>query len=258
MTDAPDITPIAVVLVECWSAIRREHPEVPPAIITIGPSTAAGRVTAGHWSPSRWATPGAENALRHEPVEPEARRHHEVVITGEGLSDTTEGIFDTLLHEATHGLAHARNIKDTSRDARYHNKKFRMLADEMGLDVTEDKVNGFAHTTPRAATLDRFRPELERLRAVHAALGMVFRVPNAVVRRGAATPTDPGAEERVNEGDDGEAEVAEEVNVVGGKKVALACSCGLRIWIAAGVWRDRKPEIACLNKKCGTLFVAAE
>lgn len=256
MIDAPDITPIAVVLVECWSAIRRHHPEVPPAIITIGPSTAAGRnaVTAGHWSPSRWATPGAD--IRDDKSEGETRRHHEVVITGEGLSDTTEGIFDTLLHEATHGLAHVRGIKDTSRDGRYHNKRFHKLADEMGLDAVENKVNGFSQTTPRAATLDRFRPELERLRAVHAALGMVFRVPSPVAPRGPNGPSDTTTTGDEDGDEDGDTD--DEVTVSGGKKVALACSCGFRIWIAAGVWRDRRPEIACLNKSCGTLFAAAD
>jgi hypothetical protein len=39
-----------------------------------------------------------------------------------------------MLHEAVHALAHARGVKDTSRDGKYHNKReFVALAGELGL-----------------------------------------------------------------------------------------------------------------------------
>ena len=250
VTQAPDLTPLATALVTIWAAIRRRHPEVPPAIITIGPSVAAGRnaVTAGHWSPTRWSTPGADDPTA---------RHHEVVITGEGLSDTTEGILDTLLHEAAHGLAYVRKIKDTSRDGRYHNKRFAKVADEMGLDTQELRNIGFARTSPRAATLEVFQVELDLLRAAHDALGKVFRVPSGGPRptppRPPQQPDDDNADDDGDDGDDGGAEPADE-NIAAGRKLALVCSCGFTLWIAAGVWRDRKPQIACLNDGCGLIF----
>jgi hypothetical protein len=43
----------------------------------------------------------------------------------------------TLLHEAAHGLAHVRKIPDTSRQGRYHNRRYQVLAEELGLDVAE-------------------------------------------------------------------------------------------------------------------------
>ena len=56
------------------------------------------------------------------------------MISGEGLRRTAHDVLGTLLHEAAHALAHARGIKDTSRQGRYHNKHFKTLAEELGLD----------------------------------------------------------------------------------------------------------------------------
>ena len=60
------------------------------------------------------------------------------MISGEGLARTPREVLGTLLHEAAHALAAARGITDTSRQGRYHNKKYAALAAELGLDVAED------------------------------------------------------------------------------------------------------------------------
>ena len=60
------------------------------------------------------------------------------MISGEGLARTPREVLGTLLHEAAHALAAARGITGTSRQGRYHNKKYARLADELGLDVAED------------------------------------------------------------------------------------------------------------------------
>ncbi|WP_297495484.1 hypothetical protein [Pseudonocardia sp.] len=39
----------------------------------------------------------------------------------------------TLLHEAAHALAHVRGIKDSSRQGRWHNAKFKALSEELGI-----------------------------------------------------------------------------------------------------------------------------
>lgn len=52
----------------------------------------------------------------------------------------------TVLHEAAHGLAAARNIQDTSRQGRYHNHCFRELAEELGVRVSEQRPYGWAQT----------------------------------------------------------------------------------------------------------------
>ncbi|WP_238487764.1 tyrosine-type recombinase/integrase [Actinoplanes flavus] len=52
------------------------------------------------------------------------RQLPEVLVSGEGLKRSPAEILVTLLHEAAHGLADVRGIQDTSRQGRWHNKKF--------------------------------------------------------------------------------------------------------------------------------------
>ena len=53
-----------------------------------------------------------------------------------------ENVMDTLLHEACHVYADANGIKDTSRDGRYHNRRFAELALAIGLQVERDAQIG--------------------------------------------------------------------------------------------------------------------
>ena len=69
------------------------------------------------------------------------------MISGEGLRRTPQNVLGTLLHEAAHALAHARGIKDTSRQGRYHNKHFKTLAEELGLIVEHDQRTGWSAST---------------------------------------------------------------------------------------------------------------
>ena len=75
-------------------------------------------------------------------------------------------VLGTLLHEASHALAHVRGIKDTSRQGRYHNRRFRDLAAEVGLAVREVPVIGWSDThVPDAtapSTPTRSRPSRPR------------------------------------------------------------------------------------------------
>ena len=54
---------------------------------------------------------------------------------GEGLRRGARAVLGTLLHEAAHGVATTRGIKDTSRQGRYHNRRFAELAAELGITV---------------------------------------------------------------------------------------------------------------------------
>ena len=53
----------------------------------------------------------------------------------------------TLLHEAAHGVAAIRGIKDTSRQGRYHNTNFRDIAVELGVTVDKDPRIGWSITS---------------------------------------------------------------------------------------------------------------
>ena len=123
---------LLAVLEDTWKTIRRRHPEVPPVVIIIASGTGGKQAKWGHHAPGRW---------HHDDTE-----HAEVMIRGEGLRRTPQEVLGTLLHEAAHALAAARGITDTSRQGRYHNRKFAVLATELGLDAAEDPSGKFGWT----------------------------------------------------------------------------------------------------------------
>ena len=123
---------LLAVLEDTWKTIRRRHPEVPPVVIIIASGTGGKQAKWGHHAPGRW---------HHDDAE-----HAEVMISGEGLRRTPREVLGTLLHEAAHALAAARGITDTSRQGRYHNRKFAGLATELGLDTAEDPSGKFGWT----------------------------------------------------------------------------------------------------------------
>ena len=62
----------------------------------------------------------------------------EVLITADGLAGSAADVMGILVHEAAHAIACQRGIKDTSRQGRYHNSRFKAIAEEVGLDVSRD------------------------------------------------------------------------------------------------------------------------
>jgi hypothetical protein len=59
-------------------------------------------------------------------------------------------------HEAAHGVAHTRQTKDTSRQGRYHNRRFKALAEELGLSVEHHPTLGWSPTTLPDRTAERY------------------------------------------------------------------------------------------------------
>jgi hypothetical protein len=134
-----------------WTAIRTNHPEVPAVVIIVGSGTATKEPRHGHFASNRWQH--GDNQLA------------EVLISGEGLQRPVEEVFTTLLHEATHALAHTREIQDTSRQGRWHNQKFALLASELGLDTgTKDSKHGWSKCTLRAETATTYKPVIADLK----------------------------------------------------------------------------------------------
>ena len=116
-------------------ALRKDHPEIPPAVIVIN---SGGNVKYGHFASGRWPLKGTDRNLA------------EIMISGEGLKRPPEMVLATLIHEAAHGLAHVRGIKDCSNNGKYHNKRFAKLAKELGLQVDTHptaKYLGHSNTT---------------------------------------------------------------------------------------------------------------
>ena len=130
MTAAPPVdraaaSRLVAALEHAWTAIRTHHPDVPQVVIVVasGSDPRSQRLNLGHFAAARWQ-------LTNQPGD-----RAEVLVSGEGLQRGPVDVLGTLLHEATHGLAHARKLSDTSRQGRYHNRRYATLARELGLDV---------------------------------------------------------------------------------------------------------------------------
>ncbi|MET8424511.1 hypothetical protein [Nocardia sp. NPDC004860] len=150
MTDSDTITGLLVSAVErAWAAIRSHHPDVPEVVLTVGSGSIGSDLTLGHFAPNRWVRGVYEL--------------HELFIGGEGLQRGAVGVLGTLLHEAAHGIAATRGIKDTSRQGRWHNERFRALGEELGLALQRHDKIGWSVTSVPEQTGNLYRDELEEL-----------------------------------------------------------------------------------------------
>ncbi|MGW4125996.1 hypothetical protein [Nocardia sp. NPDC004711] len=66
----------------------------------------------------------------------------------------------TLLHEAVHGIALTRDINAASDNGRYHSKKFKQLAEEIGLTTARHPHSGWSLTTLPDATSTEHQREI--------------------------------------------------------------------------------------------------
>ena len=124
---------LVAALEHTWQTIRTRHPQVPEAVLVVASGAEGKRLNLGHFAPHRWQVNGTDR--------------HEVLVGGEGLQRGPVEVLGTLLHEAAHGLAQARGIQDTSRQGRYHNRRYATLAGELGLEVASVKPIGWSATT---------------------------------------------------------------------------------------------------------------
>lgn len=193
MTDSDTITGLLVTALEnTWAAIRTRHPDVPDVVLTVGAgSTGGSDLTLGHFAQNRWVR--GEYEL------------HELFVGGEGLQRGATEVLGTLLHEAAHGVAVTRGIKDTSRQGRWHNDRFRALGEELGLTLTQHPKIGWSLTTVPAHTRDHYRDELDEL--AFALVAYRRREPN---RRGGRKSNNNG--------------------------LSIECGCGRRIRVAASTY----------------------
>jgi hypothetical protein len=142
---------LVAALEHAWQTIRRRHPDVPEAVLVVASGSEGKRLNWGHFAPHRWQVNGADR--------------HEVLVGGEGLHRGPLEVLGTLLHEAAHGLAQARQVQDTSRQGRYHNRRYATLAGELGLEVATVKPIGWSATTVPEHTATAYVGQLEELQA---------------------------------------------------------------------------------------------
>jgi hypothetical protein len=205
------IASVIQALEDAWTDIRSRHTDVPHAVLVVASgSTARSQLVLGHFAGGRWQHGDA--------------RLPEVLVSGEGLRRPVPEVLTTLLHEATHGLAHTRGIKDTSRQGRWHNKHFAVLAIELGLIPHKDPTLGWSPCTLPPVTADIYADTLDRLTAALS----VFRHPEPAGLGSGRTSSN--------------------------NAVACECDCARRIRVAATVY-DAGP-ITC--GVCGANFRPTE
>ncbi|GAA0439252.1 hypothetical protein [Streptomyces luteireticuli] len=142
-------------LEHAWMAIRNRHPEVPRVVLITGTKYQTGGPRRGHFCPDIWDARGDGRAS-------------ELFIAGEEIARGGRAVLETMLHEAAHGLAHVRDIKDTSGSGnRYHNRKFAALAEELGLKPPTAHVptHGYSNCTVTDATAALYPGIIEALDA---------------------------------------------------------------------------------------------
>jgi hypothetical protein len=168
--------PTLAALDTAWSAIRDRHPDVPPAVVTLGASwDRSGRPPAapadrGHQvslTGARWTGEG-DAALP------------ELVVTAAALEDDAESLLAALLHTAAHAIGDARGVATTSRQGRYHNAKYADLAREVGLAVEQNPTGGWSETTLAVDTAVHYATELRQLRELREQLGDRQEEPRSV------------------------------------------------------------------------------
>jgi hypothetical protein len=167
---------LVAALTATWRAIQDRHPDVPDVVLTLGSGTLGarrGEITLGHFAAGRWHTtqpdeqPADERQADEDGEDGEATAPDlgmaELFVGGEGLRRGAGDVLGTLLHEAAHGMATTRGVKDTSRQGRYHNRRFAELGAELGITVAMDGTRGWSATTLPDQTAADYTGELALL-----------------------------------------------------------------------------------------------
>lgn len=81
----------------------------------------------------------------HEDADDEGA--HEINISAQYLKRDVKDIAETLLHEMCHNYAAQNNLQDCSRSGNYHNKLYKKIAEEHGLNVECVQGNGWTDTS---------------------------------------------------------------------------------------------------------------
>lgn len=214
-----------------WAAVRRRHPELPDVVVITG--TGLRHSGSGNMD-AKWGRFGAEQWVQGRPqpavastttaghdakLDLRPNRKPELFVAGECFAEGAEHTLTTILHEAAHALAYVRQVQDTSRQGKYHNRRFLQLAVELGLawpsGAKAHPVSGFSEVQ----VTDRVRAVYaDTITDLEAAIWLhldTFQRPRLAGAGKASVGTDPA-------GNNGTAEGA------GGKtfnRAKLVCAC---------------------------------
>lgn len=150
-TQSPTVA-ILTALDSALSKVRELNPNVPTALAVV---IASGKGKFhGVFETNAWKDDKGEHA---------GSARHELLMSSESFARGAEATLVTLIHEAGHAMAHATGIKDTSRQGRFHNDKFRTIAESMGLTVESNKSIGHTTTGLQSWAKDAYSAQLEAL-----------------------------------------------------------------------------------------------
>lgn len=76
----------------------------------------------------------------------ETDKRHEINICAENANMKVIDILEIMLHEMVHYYADLHEIKTTSRNGTFHNKKFKEIAEKYGLIVVKTQKYGYSDT----------------------------------------------------------------------------------------------------------------
>jgi len=149
--------PVLSVLDRLAHRVADEHDIEGRVSIVLGASgvTRSGQ-KHGHFGPRMWEDSDGNDI-------------HEIFLAGESLKRGAAATIGTLIHELAHAYCHEKGIKDTSDGNRYHNDRFRKVAEDMGLTIEKADRIGWSVTTVPESTQERYREFVDELeRAIQA------------------------------------------------------------------------------------------
>ena len=143
--------PVLMVLDEIARVVAAEHGIEGRISIVLGASgvTRSGQ-KHGHFAAKSWE-------------DSEGNDIHEILLSGESLKRGPVATIGTLIHELAHAYCHENEIKDTSDSGRWHNKKFKAVAEDMGLAIERADRIGFSVTTVPEPTQEKYKQAIEDL-----------------------------------------------------------------------------------------------
>lgn len=97
-------------------------------------------------------TCSVDKVWQHKKVK--KNQKYEITISAESLQRSTDEIAETLLHEMAHLYCSLNDIKDTSNNYVYHNKRYKIQAENHGLNVENEQTVGWAITSLTDKTKD--------------------------------------------------------------------------------------------------------
>lgn len=137
--------------------VRATHEGIPDVTVVLGASGAMRKGQKhGHFAPKSWRS-------REEADEAEVAHHGEILLAGESLKRGARDTLGTLIHELAHAYCDANEIKDTSNGNRYHNKRFKEVAEDFGLSIDRADVIGWSVTSVPDETAEFYADEIKAL-----------------------------------------------------------------------------------------------